>query len=78
MSNPWPFWLYLLALAFLSLNPWLRPSSAPAPGGLPWDLIDHAIAYAGLALAATLALRERVRGPSLPALAAARPDRLSP
>ncbi len=60
---------YLSVLAFLSLNPWLRPSSAPAPGGIPWDLIDHAIAYAGLAVLAILCLRGRVRGWALPVLA---------
>ena len=32
-------------LAFLSLNPWIRPDSNPAIGYIGWDKIDHTIAY---------------------------------
>lgn len=32
-------------LTFLSLNPWLRPDSSSAMGYIPWDKIDHSIAY---------------------------------
>lgn len=39
---------YLLALSFLSLNPWVRPASRA--GVLSPDKIDHAIAYGGLAI----------------------------
>lgn len=53
----WLLALYLAALVFLSLNPWLRPSSAPAVGFLTWDKLDHALAYALLTVILILALR---------------------
>jgi VanZ family protein len=38
---------YLLALGFLSLNPWLLPDSHRAFDLMvTWDLIDHTVAYA--------------------------------
>jgi VanZ family protein len=38
---------YLLALGFLSLNPWLLPDSHRAFDlMITWDLIDHTVAYA--------------------------------
>lgn len=44
---------YMAALGFLSLNPWITPSSEPVSKGLwfelPFDKLDHAVAYAGLA-----------------------------
>lgn len=40
--------VYLVALSFLSLNPWIRPVSTSAV--LSPDKIDHAIAYGGLAI----------------------------
>lgn len=43
---------YFLLLAFLSLNPWLRPVSE----GI-WDKVDHAIAYAGLTLLILFSVR---------------------
>lgn len=39
---------YLLALGFLSLNPWIRPASTG--GTFSSDKIDHALAYGGLAV----------------------------
>jgi len=38
---------YLSVLMFMSLNPWVRPESG---GDIWWDKIDHAVAYAGLAI----------------------------
>ncbi len=40
--------IYVSILTFLSLNPWLRPDSSSAMGYIPWDKIDHAIAYGTL------------------------------
>ena len=37
--------IYMGILAFLSLNPWLRPDSNPAIGYIAWDKMDHTIAY---------------------------------
>jgi VanZ family protein len=37
--------IYVLALGFLSLNPWLRPDPHQAFGLVTWDLVDHASAY---------------------------------
>jgi VanZ family protein len=54
--------LYVAALAFLSLNPWVRPSSEPAVGWIPWDKVDHVVAYAGLAVITILALQREIRG----------------
>jgi len=42
--------IYFVMLAFLSLNPWLRPDSSPAIGNIAWDKIDHAAAYCLLSL----------------------------
>jgi len=42
--------IYLIILAFLSLNPWLHPDSSLAIGNIAWDKIDHAIAYCVLSL----------------------------
>jgi len=42
--------IYLIILAFLSLNPWLHPASSLAIGNIAWDKIDHAIAYCFLSL----------------------------
>jgi VanZ family protein len=57
--------LYMAALIFLSLNPWVRPSSEPAVGWISWDKIDHAIAYAILAVIVILALQREIRGSGL-------------
>jgi VanZ family protein len=54
--------LYLSTLAFLSLNPWLRPSGEPAVGFIAWDKLDHALAYGGLAVLVILALPKGMRG----------------
>lgn len=53
---------YLTALAFLSLNPWFLPSPEPALGTIPWDGVDHAVAYAGLAVLTLFGVREWPRG----------------
>ncbi len=42
--------IYFVMLAFLSLNPWLRPDSSKAIGNIAWDKIDHAVAYCLLSL----------------------------
>ncbi len=47
--------LYVLALLFLSLNPWLRPASTGAL--LSPDRLDHALAYGGLAVILFLCFR---------------------
>jgi VanZ family protein len=61
--------LYLCTLSFLSLNPWLRPSSEPVFGSLTWDKIDHAIAYGGLSILMLLLFRKTLRGYVLPLMA---------
>ena len=54
---------YLLALGFLSLNPWLLPDSHRAFDlMITWDLIDHTIAYGFLTvLLLSVVLRDRKR-----------------
>ena len=54
---------YLLALGFLSLNPWILPDSHRAFDlMITWDLIDHTIAYGFLAvLLLSVVLRDRKR-----------------
>jgi VanZ family protein len=42
--------VYIVVLAFLSLNPWLHPNSSTAIGDITWDKIDHAAAYCLLSL----------------------------
>jgi VanZ family protein len=42
--------IYLVILAFLSINPWLRPDSGQAISTIAWDKIDHAAAYCLLSL----------------------------
>ena len=42
--------IYLIILAFLSLNPWVHPASSLAIGNISWDKIDHAIAYSVFSL----------------------------
>ena len=42
--------IYFVILAFLSINPWLRPDSGQAIGNIAWDKIDHAAAYCLLSL----------------------------
>jgi VanZ family protein len=54
--------LYLGALAFLSLNPWIKPSAALAFAGLSWDKIDHAIAYGGLTVLLVPAFGRALKG----------------
>jgi VanZ family protein len=65
----WLLGLYLATLGFLSLNPWIKPSPEPALGLVPSDLLDHAIAYAGLAVLMLLALRRWTQGARLALLA---------
>lgn len=60
--SQWLLGLYLAALGFLSLNPWIKPSPEPALGLVPSDLLDHAVAYAGLAVLMLLALRRWMDG----------------
>lgn len=48
---------YLAVLAFLSLNPWVRPRATGEV--LSPDKLDHAIAYGGLAIIIYLCLRPR-------------------
>lgn len=50
--------IYVVILAFLSLNPWLQPGSSPAIGAIAWDKIDHTVAYCGLSLLLMLVYRE--------------------
>jgi len=50
--------LYLLALLFLSLNPWLRPASTASL--LSPDRLGHALAYGGLAVILYLCLRKNI------------------
>lgn len=69
MTNKTLLALYLSILAFLSLNPWLRPSSAPAIGPIAWDKLGHAGVYGGLAILLALALPNTVRGPVRTAIA---------
>jgi VanZ family protein len=54
---------YLLALGFLSLNPWVLPDSHRAFDLMvTWDLIDHTIAYGFLTvLLLSVVLRDRKR-----------------
>lgn len=49
--------VYLVILGFLSLNPWLLPSSALAIGSISWDKLAHAVVYAGLSLLMLMSLR---------------------
>ena len=42
--------IYIVILAFLSINPWLRPDSGQAISNIAWDKIDHAAAYCLLSL----------------------------
>ena len=49
--------IYFAALAFLSLNPWLRPDSGLAIGNIAWDKIDHTAAYCLLSLLFMLTYR---------------------
>jgi len=42
--------IYIVILAFLSLNPWLHPDSSPAIGAIAWDKLDHSAAYGGLSV----------------------------
>ena len=58
--------LYLATLAFLSLNPWLRPSGGDAFGEIAWDKVDHAMAYGGLTVLLIAALGKTLRGYWLP------------
>lgn len=50
--------LYLLVLLFLSLNPWLRPTSTASL--LSPDRLDHALAYGGLAVILYLCLQKSI------------------
>lgn len=50
--------LYLLALLFLSLNPWLRPASTAS--FLSPDRLDHALAYGGLVIILYLCLQKTI------------------
>lgn len=54
--------LYLLILAFLSLNPWVRPSDAKALGFVAWDKISHAAAYGLLTILIIFAHSKPARG----------------
>ncbi|MGZ8215845.1 VanZ family protein [Methylomagnum sp.] len=54
--------LYLLILAFLSLNPWVRPSDAKALGFVAWDKISHALAYGLLTILINFAFPKQARG----------------
>ncbi|MDD5267286.1 MAG: VanZ family protein [Methylococcales bacterium] len=42
--------IYVVILAFLSLNPWFLPDPSVAIGYISWDKIEHAVAYCGLSL----------------------------
>lgn len=61
MFVKWWLLLYLVILGFLSLNPWLRPDSNLAIGFVPWDLLDHAVAYGLLSVLMMLAFRRQDR-----------------
>ena len=50
--------VYLVILAFLSLNPWLHPDPSSAIGNIAWDKIDHTAAYCGLSLLLLLTYRQ--------------------
>lgn len=59
MFVKWWLLLYLVILGFLTLNPWLRPDSNLAIGFIPWDLLDHAVAYGLLSVLMMLAFRQK-------------------
>lgn len=42
--------IYLVILAFLTLNPWIHPDSSPISDFISWDKIDHSIAYCIMSL----------------------------
>ena len=44
-SKMWILLIYLVMLAFLSLNPWLMPDPHQSVGIITWDKIDHGVAY---------------------------------
>lgn len=48
---------YMLALGFLSLNPWVRPTATA--GAFSPDKLAHAVAYAGLAILLYYSLASR-------------------
>lgn len=54
--------LYLLILAFLSLNPWVRPSDTKALGLIAWDKVGHAAAYGLLTILIIFAYSKPARG----------------
>jgi VanZ family protein len=61
MFVKWWLLLYLVILGFLTLNPWLRPDSNLAIGFIPWDLLDHAVAYGLLSVLMMLAFQQKGR-----------------
>jgi len=61
MFVKWWLLLYLVILGFLTLNPWLRPDSNLAIGFIPWDLLDHAVAYGLLSVLMMLTFRQQDR-----------------
>ncbi|MEY3880320.1 MAG: hypothetical protein RIQ94_1115, partial [Pseudomonadota bacterium] len=46
----WILLIYVVTLAFLSLNPWLMPDPHQVVGIIAWDKIDHVVAYCLLSL----------------------------
>lgn len=57
--------LYLLILAFLSLNPWIRPSDTKALGFVGWDKLGHALAYGTLTVLMIITLGKPLRGSAI-------------
>lgn len=49
--------VYLIILGFLSLNPWLLPSSGRVISFVTWDMLAHAASYSGLSLLMLVCLR---------------------
>lgn len=50
VSKMWMFLIYLVMLAFLSLNPWVMPDPHQAVGIVTWDKIEHGVAYCLLSI----------------------------
>jgi VanZ family protein len=46
----WILLIYVVTLAFLSLNPWVMPDPHQVVGIIAWDKIDHVVAYCLLSL----------------------------
>ncbi len=61
MFLKWLWLVFLIVLAFLSLNPWFLPDPKQAVGFITWDLLDHAAAYGLLSVLMMLAFSNQER-----------------